>query len=777
MKGWLRLAGAVALCLFLSGIPAVSAHVAPTKPTASTPRAPVVTNGQWSVYHRDNAHTGFDPTQSAASGATTGWVSGTFDGQVFASPLVFQGVVYVATLNNTVYALNQADGSTLWFKNLGAPTTGGWICGNVSPQGILGTPVIDTAANRIYVAAFMSTHVWTIFGLDLANSGNIVLQTTIPGNFAGGAFDWKIQQERGALGLANGYVYVPFGGRFGDCNDGSILYQGWVIGVPTNGSGTLIEWNNGGSGGAGIWAPGGVVIDDSTSRIFVTTGNGNCPSSYDNYNDAVVRLSPSLGLEDYFAPQDWHDHWSCNDQDLGSAGTVLLSPTLGFQSGKWGSGFLYNPQSLGGIDGQLFPTPKPATYTELNVCQGLINDANFGAYAYAGPYVYLSCEGNGMVALKVDTAAKTFSQQWNAGTGRVYGPPIVAGGIVLAADCCNGLTGFDAITGGTVFQSSGFGAARFSTPAEAGGQVFVASDNVVREFNLIKACSNPGLTPVPASPQTAGTPVTLTGSVSNCPSPQYRFWIAPPGGGWGIVQDYSASSTYNWTNDTTAGVYRLEVDVRNTGSTATYDSVANITYTINSAAACTSANLTTAPTSPGPTGGTVLMTGSSTGCPNPQYRFWVQDPGRRWSMVQDYSSVNTHSWAFHTTAGSYNMEVDVRDASETVAYDRVFNLTYAVQGCTAANLSASPASPHTAGVMVTLTATSTCGGTPTYRFWIYDAGGTRWSMVQDYSTSTTYTWAATNDTMVGIYRLEIDVRNQGSTEVYEAVFNTTYQMT
>ncbi|MHB8614421.1 MAG: hypothetical protein ACYDAL_18685 [Candidatus Dormibacteraceae bacterium] len=29
-------------------------------------------------------------------------------------------------------------------------------------------------------------------------------------------FDWKIQQERGARARANGYVYVPIGGRAGD---------------------------------------------------------------------------------------------------------------------------------------------------------------------------------------------------------------------------------------------------------------------------------------------------------------------------------------------------------------------------------------------------------------------------------------------------------------------------------------------------------------------------------------------------------------------------------
>ena len=161
------------------------------------------------MYHHDNAHTGFDSTQPTAVGATTGWVTGTMDAQIFASPLVDGGLVYAVTLGNTVYAFNQADGSTYWWTNLGPPTTSGWGCGNVAPMGILGTPVIDTAAGRIYVAALGSDHLYRVFGLSLS-TGAIVLTTVIP-NTIGTGFDWTIQQQRGALGLANGYVYVPFG--------------------------------------------------------------------------------------------------------------------------------------------------------------------------------------------------------------------------------------------------------------------------------------------------------------------------------------------------------------------------------------------------------------------------------------------------------------------------------------------------------------------------------------------------------------------------------------
>jgi hypothetical protein len=594
--------------------------------------------------------------------------------------------------------------------------------------------------------------------------------------------------------VANGYVYVPFGGRAGDCDDLNatppVYYQAWVIGVPTSGTGQLIHWNNGGSVGAGIWSPGGVVVDDSTSRVFVTTGNGNCPNTYDNYNDGVIRLSPSLGLEDYFAPQDWHNNWDCNDQDLGSASTVLISPTLAFQSGKWGTGFLVNPQSLGGIDGQLFPTPKPQTYTEADVCFGNHNDATFGSFAYAAPFVYLSCDSHtstggirgGLVGLKVDTTAKSFSicdatcatPSWHT-ANMSFGPPIVAGGAVWAVDQNGtGLYGFDAATGAQIFKSGGLGSTHFTTPSEAGGQVFVASGNQVHEFNLVRACTGATLTPNPTSPQVAGTPVTLTASVTSCPSPLYKFWIQPPGGSWGVVQPYGMGNTYNWTTTGTAGVYHLEVDIKNTGSTATYDSVANITYTITGSATCANATLTPSVGSPQPPGTQVIWTGSSTTCPNPRYRFWEAAPGGGWSIVQDYSAITTFTWNSPVMAGSYRFEVDVRDASEATVYDVVANATYVLQtapACTAAVLTENPTSPGGTGVTVTLTGSSSTCPNPRYRFWVRDPGS-RWSMVQDYSAATTHSWPQTG--LAGSYSLEVDVRDASESTVYDAVANGTY---
>src|SRR5258708_14226986 len=68
-----------------------------------------------------------------------------------------------------------------------------------------------------------------LFGLDLGNVGNILLNVPI----APAGFDWQVQQQRGALAVAHGYGYGPFAARGGDCFhlQGAPSYS-WAPGVP-----------------------------------------------------------------------------------------------------------------------------------------------------------------------------------------------------------------------------------------------------------------------------------------------------------------------------------------------------------------------------------------------------------------------------------------------------------------------------------------------------------------------------------------------------------------
>ena len=86
--------------------------------------------------------------------------NGTISGNVYAQPLYIEGgphgamVIAVTELNN-VYALNATTGTVIWQRNLGPAVTSGLPCGNISPLGITGTPVVDLASRSLFVDAMI----------------------------------------------------------------------------------------------------------------------------------------------------------------------------------------------------------------------------------------------------------------------------------------------------------------------------------------------------------------------------------------------------------------------------------------------------------------------------------------------------------------------------------------------------------------------------------------------------------------------------------------------
>jgi hypothetical protein len=745
---------------------AAASHVASTPRPAAATVAAASPSGSWTKYHFDSGHTGYDSAQPAAAGASTGWVSPTLDGSVYGEPLVYNGLVYVSTLQNTVYALNQSTGAIVWSKNLGAPQTGGWQCGNINPTGILGTGIIDPSSSRIYVAAFLHQFLsYYLFGLNLG-TGTIALETQVSPN----GFVWQIQQQRGALALSTDgtHVYVPFGGRAGDCGP----YHTWIDGVPTNG-GQPDELFKGPSTGAGSWAAGGVVVDDSTGHVFFATGNA-IPCSGATFSDSIIETNSVLGGLSYFQPLDWQSNWCSPDSDLGSASPVLISPSLMFTAGKFGQGFLLKPTALGGTGGQLFPAQSP--YNGADVCFGNHSDATFGSFAYAAGRVYLECEGHGLVSLAVDTAAPSFSLcdatcpstgTWQAGGGATFGPPIIAGGVVWVADINGGgLYGFDAGTGGQVFHSAGFGVTHFTTPSEAGGQVFVSADNVVRSFNMVAGCSSTTASAQPPTSATAGTQVTVTGVATGtgagCPNPLYEFWWLPPGGTWTLARGYTSNAAYSWdTTGQTPATYWWSVWARDASSGNAYDSYATFSYSITGAAQCTGMSASTAPPTSAEVGTGVTVTGSASGCTNPRYAFYLLPPGGSWSLVRPYSATATFNWTTAgITPGVYSFSVWARDANSSAAYDSYSFFNYTLTTCSTMTATAAPANGTSVGTPVTVTGSAGGCSAPLYEFWLRNVAGT-WSLVRPYSATATYNWT-TSGLPQGTYWFSVWARDSNS---------------
>jgi outer membrane protein assembly factor BamB len=432
----------------------------PTGSTAAIPSTsaarPATAGAAWVTYHRDTARSGVDPSSPAAGTVTEGWRSPTLDGAVYAEPLVIGDQVLVATENNSVYAIDATTGAVRWTRHLGQPIAGGSLpCGNIDPSGITSTPVADPATDTVWVTTFEQPAHHVLYSLHLSDG-------TIGSSRAAdppGA-DPTVEQLRGALTLANGTVYVPYGGLFGDCGD----YHGWVVGLPASGSGAEVSFKVPNDLQAGIWAPPGPALAADGS-LFVATGNGTSTDGFDDA-DAVIRLSPTLAQLDAFAPIDWHN-MNDRDQDLGTLSPALVDGFV-LQVGKQGIGYLLDANQLGGVGGQKF--------------QGQLCNSAFGATAVDGSTVIVPCR-DGLHAVTVTGGpSPRFSATWTA-SGPRAGPPIIAGGVVWEVNDAGHLLGFDEQRGQARFDFSvGKVVTSFPSLAAADGRLFVPAGEVLISY-------------------------------------------------------------------------------------------------------------------------------------------------------------------------------------------------------------------------------------------------------------------------------------------------------
>src|SRR5260370_13813185 len=132
-------------------------------------------------------------------------------------------------------------------------------------------------------------------------------------------------------------VYIAYGGLDGDCGD----YSGRVVTSRPSGQGPLPSYHVPPPRDGGIWAASGPAVD-AAGNIYVAVGNGATTQGNWDHSDSVLRLSPTLQLEDGFAPQQWQQD-NAGDADLGSTGPILLPNGLIHAAGKAGLRDLLHP--------------------------------------------------------------------------------------------------------------------------------------------------------------------------------------------------------------------------------------------------------------------------------------------------------------------------------------------------------------------------------------------------------------------------------------------------
>ncbi|HEX4432981.1 MAG TPA: PQQ-binding-like beta-propeller repeat protein [Frankiaceae bacterium] len=406
----------------------------------------------WPTYHANGGRTGLLGSASSARSLTPAW-SHTLDGAVYASPIVNNGTVYVATEGGSVYAFT-ASGALRWRAHIASPVrltdlaARGAPCGNIDPLGITGTPVYDAATNRVFAVAetLVNGAVQHVLASINADTGAFATRRVIPprGNEAA-------HQERGALALDGSRVIVPFGGLGGDCGS----YIGSVVSTATNLAGAQTSYAIPTTREAGMWTPPGpTVLADGS--ILVADGNGESTSGAYDGSDSVVRLSAGLTFLDRFAPTTWAAD-NAADLDLGSAGPAVTSNGYVVQSGKRGIVYVLRLSHLGGIGGQV---------SSASGCDA------YGGAAVSGSTVFLPCNAG---VRRADIGANgSIRLSWQA-TG-IPGAPVVYGNAVLATSKATGrLYILDPTTGGVRTSMAVGPLTRFATPALDTGRAYVGN--------------------------------------------------------------------------------------------------------------------------------------------------------------------------------------------------------------------------------------------------------------------------------------------------------------
>ena len=324
------------------------------------------------------------------------------DDQVYAQPLMVgnlsigyasHNVLFVATVNNTVYAYDGDDGSLYWKKNYTIsgqrpPNSGDMSSGWCSPYvdishnaGIMGTPVIDSVSKTIYFVARNTdgTHfsqylhaVDIITGNEQSGSPVAIVASvtgTGDGNVAGVVnFDPLRNNQRMGLALVNGTVYIAYASHC-DWNP----YHGWILGYDAQALQQKIVYNDTPSGeNGGIWESGMGLAADLQGNLYITTGNGTVgqgnhfsggsngtsentpnpnPADLTNRSESAVRLTPSgntLSVSSFFTPTNYLN-LNVNDLDYGVMGTFLIPNSNYYFTGcKDGNLYLLDKDNMGG---------------------------------------------------------------------------------------------------------------------------------------------------------------------------------------------------------------------------------------------------------------------------------------------------------------------------------------------------------------------------------------------------------------------------------------------
>lgn len=425
------------------------------------------------------------------------------DGALYGQPLYIPGlivnggtynVVIMATMNNTVYALDaDAPGAApLWSTNFGVAWSSYNDNGGEYHQaiGILSTPVVDVSASRVYVVTCNNTPTYTLRKLNLL-TGVQVASIAISGSVSGTGADSSAgsvpfvpaeQTQRSALTLANGNVYVGFGSLREDIN-----WHGWVFSydAATLTQQAILNLTPNGLGG-GLWGSAGGIAVDGSGNLYFATGNGDWDGTA-NFSQSIVKTNGSLVIQDWFTPSN-ESSTSGVDADVASARVMLIPSTslLTFAS-KDGRAWVLSTSSMGHLQGT-GTAPQVFTIQSITAGQntGVYGGVFFNGVGYfpitGNPLYAFSFSGSTFTTTPLAVTSPSFAQMAMSASSDSGSDGILWCATVNASPFLTKrpviLRALDPSTLTELWNSGTIGNyAKFASPTIANGRVYVPSND------------------------------------------------------------------------------------------------------------------------------------------------------------------------------------------------------------------------------------------------------------------------------------------------------------
>jgi len=383
--------------------------------------------------------------------------------------VVFGSLVYVATENDSIYALRASDGTVQWQTSVGRAVPASSLpCGDVAPTvGITGTPVIDPQRHELFAVAEVEvngTVAHELVGVS-TDTGKVELRKVIdtasmtPRNYL----------RRTGLALVGHHIYFGVAGNDGDC----AFYRGHFFSASEDGSSVrsfAIDSQPGQYQG-GIWMGGAAPVVDAAGNLWVAVGNGSVRTTGQPYDhsDAVIKFDPSLRIKGFFTPSTWAQQ---NAQDLDISSTPTFLPGgLVLIAGKSDLLYVERSAALTGIGGQI-ATATRSCPSDIDGGSVAVGDVAVLPCLSGPEVVSVHATGSGGVAVH---------PLWQATVGG--GPPLVIGAHVWTVGRDGSLNEL-ALATGAVEQTASIGsvANHFTTPRFGDGELLVANATSVIAF-------------------------------------------------------------------------------------------------------------------------------------------------------------------------------------------------------------------------------------------------------------------------------------------------------